>query len=155
MLSQNMCPADRPCHTCHALSRTPGWTTCQVSGGLKLGESTFLNTLSRLAKLRASEEVSTYPNWKSPLCHAVSRTCHAVTLPGWPPGGDPALQTFGFQIALLWTEIRASYLFKLPYLNLSGASLCVCSWRPAGRPTVSSVSRCHALQTFGLQIALL
>ena len=102
--------AGRVTELCHALSRTPGWTTFQVSGGLKLGESTFLNTLSRLAKLRASEEVSTYPNWKSPLCHAVSRTCHAVTLPGWPPGGDPALQTFGFQIALLWTEIRASYL---------------------------------------------
>ena len=48
---------------CHArMSRSNGWGTCGWSGGLKLGESTFLNTLSRLAKVPVSEETSRYPN---------------------------------------------------------------------------------------------
>ena len=48
---------------CHAfLSRSNGWGTSRLSDGLKLGESTFLNTLSRLAKVPASEEIARYPN---------------------------------------------------------------------------------------------
>ena len=48
---------------------------------LKLGESTFLNTLSRFSKVPASEDIARYPNWKTPLCHAVSRSCHAPEPP--------------------------------------------------------------------------
>ena len=43
-------------------------------------ESTFLNTLSRLAKAPASEEFARYPTWKTPFCHALSRTCHAPVM---------------------------------------------------------------------------
>ena len=39
------------------LSRSNGWGTCMCNDSLKLGESTFLNTLSR-----ASEDVARYPN---------------------------------------------------------------------------------------------
>ena len=48
---------------------------------LKIEESPFLDTLSRLAKVPTSEEIARWSNWKPPLCHAVSRSCHApVTL---------------------------------------------------------------------------
>ena len=71
----------RPCHFVTHLSRSHGWGTWRLNDDLKLGESTFLNTLSRLAKVPASEEIARYPNWKTPFCHALSRTCHAPVTP--------------------------------------------------------------------------
>ena len=53
---------------CHVrMSRSNGWDISRLSDGLKLGESTFLNTLSRLAKVPASEETARYPNRNLPL----------------------------------------------------------------------------------------
>ena len=53
---------------CHArMSRSNGWGTSRLSDGLKLGESTFLNTLNRLAKVPASEEITRYPQPKITL----------------------------------------------------------------------------------------
>ena len=49
--------------------------TWRLNDDLKLGQSTFLNTLSRVSKVSASEEIARYPNGKTPLCHA------PVTLP--------------------------------------------------------------------------
>ena len=84
----NRCPAGRPARpgrtllsrsTCHALSRSSGWVVYWHDGGLKLQESTFLNELSRSATVSASDGITTYPNWETPLCHALSRSCHAVS----------------------------------------------------------------------------
>ena len=65
----------RPCHFVTHVSRTHGRGTWRLNDDLKLGESTFLNTLSRLAKVPAPEEIARYPNWKTPFCHALSRSC--------------------------------------------------------------------------------
>ena len=70
----------RPCHFVTHLSRSHGWGTWRLNDDLKLGESTFLNTLSRLAKVLAPEEIAKYSNWKTPFCHALSCTCHAPVM---------------------------------------------------------------------------
>ena len=70
----------RPCHFVTHLSRSHGWGTWRLNDDLKLGESTFLGTLSRVAKVPASEEISRYPNWKTPFCHALSCSCHAPVM---------------------------------------------------------------------------
>ena len=54
--------------------------TRRLNDDLKLGESTFLNTPSRLAKVPAPEEIARYTNWNISFCHALSRTCHAPVM---------------------------------------------------------------------------
>ena len=70
----------RPGHFVTHLSRSHGWGTWRLNDDLKLGESTFLNTLSRFSKVPAPEDIARYPNQKTPLCHALSRTCHAPVM---------------------------------------------------------------------------
>ena len=94
---------------------------------MKLGGSTFLNTLSRLAKVPTPEEAARYPNWKTPLCHALSRTCHApVTLlsrSGRPPL-DPGLacvtlshRQVGSQMRDLEAELDLASIDKVDVRN--------------------------------------
>ena len=106
----------RPCHFVTHLSRSHGWGTWRLNDDLKLGESTFLNTLSRLAKVPASEEIARYPNWKTPFCHALSRTCHAPVM----TKSMLILVTTKSMLILVMTKesfgllsaLRASYLFS-------------------------------------------
>ena len=52
-------------------SRSNGWGTCLSTDDLKLGESTFLNTLNRFSKARDPEDIARYPNQKtSPVTQA-------------------------------------------------------------------------------------
>ena len=106
----------RPCHFVTHLSRSHGWGTWRLNDDLKLGESTFLTTLSRLAKVPASEEIARYPNWKTPFCHALSRTCHAPVM----TKSMLILVTTKSMLILVMTKesfgllsaLRASYLYR-------------------------------------------
>ena len=102
----------RPCHFVTHLSRTHGWGTWRLNDDLKLGESTFLNTLSRLTKVPAPEEIARYPNWKSSFCHALSRTCHAPVMTKSMLILLMTKESFG-----LHTALRASYLY-IPFFAI-------------------------------------
>ena len=96
----------------------------------KSKKSTFLNTLSRMAKVPVSEEASRWPNRNSPMCHA------HVTL------GEPSVCSSPF----CQTEIRASYLC----FSICNLQICMVS----KLSTRSPISICnHRLQFSRSQVS--